>query len=305
VLLGGYGGDRSGGDPEAVPDFPGYPLARAARRLGDEAVAHRAALPAAVAVIAGKDRHRAALLAREGYGAGTVVLDDGWEQGTLAWNALWVALDPERPAGNGRELPAGPLRRPAATLGQASVIAFVLESKEQQVSEGALAWARRFAPIAALARFRRVLLGMAPAGLTPRGFAGATVPSAGPVVLLTAVGAPERVERFVRGAGIDVAAHAAFPDHARVGTDRLRDLLHRAARRGAVAALVTEKDEHRWTLPVDSPIPVLALRTGLVPLDPVEDLPGLAPGLTYSTCGEPAPAEPAAVSATTPAARNS
>lgn len=288
VLLRGHGGSRSGSEPAAVPDFAGYPLARAAERFGDEAAAHRAALPTGVAVIAGRDRHRAALLAQGGYGARTVVLDDGWEQGTLAWNALWVALDPERPAGNGRELPAGPLRRPPATLRQASVLAFVLEGAEEKISEEAAAWARGLAPIAALARFRRVLLGLAPAG------SGAPVspPPIGLALLLTAVGSPGRVERFVRGAGIDVAAHAAFPDHARVDPGRLREAMRRGARCGAVVALITEKDEHRWTLPPDPPIPVLALRTGLEPLDPVDHLPGIAPGLSYVDCG----GAPAAVS---------
>jgi len=293
VLLRGHGGSRSGPDPEAVPDFAGYPLARAAERFGDEAAAHRAALPPRVAVIAGRDRLRAARLARDGYGARTVVLDDGWEQGTLTWNVLWVALDPDRPAGNGRELPAGPLRRPPGTLGDASVLAFVLEGADETVSDRAVAWAQGLAPVAAIARFRRVLRGLAPWG-GPTGDSGAV----GPALLLTAVGAPARVERFVRGAGIEVAAHAAFPDHARIAPERLREALREGARRGAAVALVTEKDEHRWTMPADPPIPVLALRTGLLPLDPVEQLPGFAPGLTHVTCGEgPAAAPPALATA--------
>jgi len=283
VLLRGHG-SRAGAAPMAVPDFPAYPLARAAARCGDEAVAHRAALPPEVAVVAGRDRRRAARLARDGYGARVVVLDDGWEQGTLAWNALWVALDPAHPAGNGRELPAGPLRRPAATLRDASVLAFLLESDSEDVPDAIVAWTRQFAPIACVARFRRVLLGLAPAGVRPPSLPPHQSALDGPALLLSAVGSPGRLERFLRGAGIDVAAHAAFPDHAAVSEERLREAIRQAARRGATAAIVTEKDEYRWPLPRDAALPLIALRTGLLPLDPVDHLPGIAPGAVATDC---------------------
>jgi tetraacyldisaccharide 4'-kinase len=299
LLLRGHGGSRSGEEPHAVPDFAGYPLARAAEAFGDEAAAHRAALSSCVAVVAGRDRWRAALLARDGYGARTAVLDDGWEQGTLAWNALWVVLDPEHPAGNGRELPAGPLRRPPRTLGDAHVLAFVLERADQEVPDAVVAWARRFAPIACAARFRRVLLGLARAGVPVSRPEPAAQALAGPALLLSAVGAPARLERFVQGAGIAIAAHAAFPDHARVDPARLRELMRAAARRGAAAAIVTEKDEYRWSLPPDPPIPVLALRTDLVPLDPVDRLPGIAPGPVRTNCGGEPIATPSGAAAAT------
>ncbi|MGE5180160.1 MAG: tetraacyldisaccharide 4'-kinase, partial [Bacteroidota bacterium] len=87
--------------------------------------------------------------------------------------------------------------------------------------------------------------------------------------LLTAVGAPARVARFAASAGIDVVAQVSFPDHARVAPEGLRRAIARAARAGAEIALITEKDEHRWTLPGDAPIPVGVIRTSLRPLDPI------------------------------------
>lgn len=255
VLVRGYGG-RGGPRPAVVPDFPGYPLAVAADRWGDEAAAHRAALPPEVAVVVDRDRHAAALLARDGYGASTMILDDGWEQGTLAWDELWVALDPERPEGNGRLLPAGPLRRPPETLREAQVLAFVLQSRGAEVPAGTLEWAARHAPRARVARFVRLLLDPLPPG--PKRPAG----------LLTGVGAPERVAGFAEASGYAVVAQAPFPDHARVSPGRLREAMLRAARRGAEVILITEKDEHRWTMPSDPPLPVRVLRTELCPLDP-------------------------------------
>src|SRR6185503_10812969 len=94
VLLRGHGANAAVDAPAAVPDFGGLPLAGASGRYGDEALAHRAALPRSIAVIVGPDRARAASSARFGYGATVAILDDGWEQRRLAWNELWVTVDP-------------------------------------------------------------------------------------------------------------------------------------------------------------------------------------------------------------------
>jgi tetraacyldisaccharide-1-P 4'-kinase len=85
---------------------------------------------------------------------------------------------------------------------------------------------------------------------------------------MTGVGAPRRVAAFAAASGYSVVADASFPDHARVGPERLRAAMLHASRRGAEVILITEKDEHRWALPSDPPLPVRVLRTGLTPLDP-------------------------------------
>ena len=267
LVLRGHGADESREGPSAVPDFAGYPLAGAVKRYGDEALAHRAALPNSVAVIVDRDRARAASAAKQGYGASVAVLDDGWEQGRLAWDELWVTLDPHRPLGNGWPLPAGPLRRPAGTLAAATVIAYLLESEEETVPGSTGSLVARLAPRAAVVRFRRALRGLSAIGdprCSPWG------PDRGEAGLVTAIGAPARVERFARAAGIPVVAHEAFPDHAAASPEQLRVALERLRRRGASVALVTEKDEHRWTFPDSPPLPVMVLRADVVPLDPVE-----------------------------------
>ncbi len=269
LLLRGHGAAAVAG-PSAVPDFAGYPLAQAVERYGDEALAHRAALPRSIAVIVDRDRARAAAAARSGYGASVAVLDDGWEQPRLAWNELWVTLDPHRPLGNGRLLPAGPLRRPPRTLVSAAVVAFLLESEDERVPESTSSLVARLAPRAVVARFRRTFRGLSPIG-DPRvsPWAAGGDAAAG---LLTAVGAPARVERFARAAGITVAGHESYPDHAAASPEHLRRSLERLRARGASVVLVTEKDEHRWIFPDPPPLPVRVLRTGVSPLDPVDEL---------------------------------
>ena len=258
---------REGEDGTLVlPDSPDYPAERLARRAGDEAAALRSALPEGAVVAVGRNRHRAAARAAAGYGATTVLLDDGWEQGSLRWDRLWVVLDPLRPWGNGWMLPAGPLRRPRSTLRVADVLAFVLEPGEELPPE-ALESARAFASSAAVLRFRRSLAQVSPVGDR---LSSSTRPGPdAPVALVTGVGAPARVERLVRASGWRVVSHAAFPDHARWAEADLARALEHAAREGAGHARITEKDEARWPRRLRGPIPVAVLRTKLTPLDPI------------------------------------
>jgi len=255
VLLRGHG--ASAPVPGIIPDFTGYPLEERLARYGDEAIAHRKALPREISVAVDRDRRRAARVARDGYGARVLVLDDGWEQPGLRWNELWVALDPRRPAGNGSILPAGPLRRPVSTLREAAVLAFLLEESGEDVPAETSRWADRVAPGVPRLRFLRTLL-----GTTGRGEE---------IGLISGVGSPARLERFVRGSGVDVKFHAAFPDHARWRGPELLAAVERARAAGAGSIWITEKDEPRWPRDLRPSLPVRVIRTGLRPLDPVED----------------------------------
>ena len=284
ILLRGHGATRPSEGPFVVPDYPRYPRDEATARGGDEAAAHRRALPRAIAVASGRDRHDSAKRVRDGYGAGLAILDDGWEQSTLRWDDLWIVLDPDRPLGNGLPIPAGPLRRPASTLGEGTVIAVI---EERGAATPDLEWIRRHAPSAPVLRFQRALAGISPpgAGSGERGApadldrAVRTLPPAG---LVSGIGAPERLERFARGSGIEIVTHAAFPDHAAWTAGEVERAVEEAARRGANVILTTEKDEARWPATLRSALPVLVLRTRLVPRDPVDDVLARARGSVAS-----------------------
>ena len=250
-----------------LPDTANYPAERLARLAGDEAAALRAALDTSGIVAVGRDRRRSAARTIAGYGATSVLLDDGWEQGSLAWDRLWVSVDPTHPFGNGWLLPAGNLRRPASTLDEAHVVAFVLEPGDE-IDGATLGAVRERAPRAAVVRFRRSLDRRTPLG--DRG-ASAIMPLTGAAVaLVTGVGAPERVERLVTASGARIVHHASFPDHARFAEDALERALERGASAGATEVLITEKDEARWPGAWSGALPVHVLRTRLLPLDPIE-----------------------------------
>jgi len=268
VLLRGQGALAPSGERGAVPDFAEYPLAMRTSRYGDEALALRIGLPREAAVVVDPNRMRGAVAARSGYGARILILDDGWEQPDLGWDELWVALDPRRPVGNGSLLPAGPLRRPASTLREATRIVFLLEEPREMIPESTREWLARKAPGVPVSRFQRILLGTSPPGSRdgPEPLARGVK-----VALLSGIGSPSRLTRFILGAGAEVRLHAAFPDHARWSGSSLAAVLSRARLEGAELALITEKDEPRWPGHLKVALPVRVLRTMLLPLDPVED----------------------------------
>ncbi len=263
VLLRGHGAEAAPAERGVVPDFAGYPLEKAIARYGDEALALRRSLPREVVVASDPDRMRAGRAARSGYGARVLILDDGWEQGSLAWDELWVALDPRQPLGNGSLLPAGPLRRPKSAIREATRIVFVLEEPGEEIPQSTVAWLDRAAPGIPRLSLRRALLGASPPGATER----PEMPAPGArVALVSGIGAPARLTRFILAAGLDLRYHAVFPDHARWSGSSLRAALSRGAREGAEVALITEKDEPRWPADLGGALPVRVIRTGIVPL---------------------------------------
>ena len=261
VLLGGYGARRPDSGAELVPDYGSLGGASRVGRYGDDALAHRTALPRSVAVVVGADRRAAARAAVDGFGARVLLLDDGWEQVGVRWDFLYAVLDPDRPGGNGALLPAGPLRRPARSLREATAVCFVMDAGED-LAQGTRRFVERHAPGARVLRFRRRLLGLSRPGAV---LCEAPSPE-GRVGLVTGVGSPGRAERFLRGEGITVVAHAAFPNHARWTPGELGRAIEGLRRRRAEMILIAEKDEPRWPAGLEGPLPVRVLRTTLSPL---------------------------------------
>jgi tetraacyldisaccharide 4'-kinase len=188
----------------------------AAEDVGDEPLllARRTGAPVCV----GADRVRAAqrLVAA---GANVIVADDGLQHYRLARDLEIIVVDGRRGLGNGRMLPAGPLREPRARLNEAG---FVL------VNDG--------------------VAGDAGAGFSLSGDAAVNLASgetqalsnfAGRQVLAVAgIGNPQRFYAHLRAAGIE-AVPVPVADHGCVDLGAL-------ARSDARAVLMTEKDAVKY-----------------------------------------------------------
>jgi len=234
-LTRGYGGRLAG--PLVVE------AGHTAVQVGDEPLLLARVAPAVVAA----NRVAGAELARE-KGASVIVMDDGFQNPSLAKDFSILVIDGARGIGNGRVLPAGPLRAPLAPqLERADAILIV--GNEAGV-----------APVAAAARARK--LPLFHARLEPDSTAVAAL--AGQKVLAFAgIGDPEKFFATVAAAGIDAPVKRGFSDHHRFSIKEARRLLEEA-KRNKLVLLTTEKDAAR--LQSDAALGELAARARVLPV---------------------------------------
>lgn len=163
-----------------------------AREVGDEAVLQYKASSCPVAV--GIDRAEAGALLIDRAGCNVVICDDGLQHWALRRDFEIAVIDGERRFGNGRLLPAGPLREPADRL--ALIDAVIVNGGETGPGEIPLVVSGRVAVslrvpgrIVELSRWR---------GRKVHAVAG--------------IGNPERFFRMLEGLGLAVIRHP-LPDH--------------------------------------------------------------------------------------------
>lgn len=214
MLTRGYGG-RYQGPPLCVD-----PDRHAARDVGDEALLLARAAPTWVS----PDR-RASARAAVAAGARALVMDDGLQNPYLEKDFSILVVDGAVGFGNGRVVPAGPLRE---RLGHAlaRVQAVVVMGRDAAGAARRIGAAR---PVLA-ARLTPDEAAFALRGRRVLAFAG--------------IGRPEKAFRTLRDLGAEVIETASFPDHHPYSDEDLAAL--RARARSLAAGLVTtEKDAAR------------------------------------------------------------
>ena len=206
----GYGGRERG--PLAVD-----PARHDARDIGDEALLLARAAPAWVA----RDRAAAAAAAHAA-GADIAVLDDGHQNRSVEKDLSLVVIDGGYGFGNGRLLPAGPLREPAdAGLARADAAVIVGDDRagvRRRLPAGLPVFEARLAPGGG-----RELL----AGRRVAAFAG--------------IGRPGKFFATLEALPCELVARTAFADHHRFREHEILALADRAAGLDAVLA-TTAKD---------------------------------------------------------------
>jgi tetraacyldisaccharide 4'-kinase len=258
VVSRGYGGSLEG-RRAVVSD--GREVLLTARDAGDEPFMLARDL-VGVPVVIGADRVDAGRYAVERLGADALVLDDGFQQRDRFPGAFAVvALNARDPFGNGRLLPAGPLREPRGALCDAH--AFVL-THASAATTGIRDELKRllsgFAPGAAIAETAHETDGL------ENPVDGSRLPvswlSGRRVLALSAIGYPLGFERTLAGAGAIVVSAAAVDHH----TWTARDLARAgsaATAAGCVAILTTAKDAVRLGGATLKGLPILVLRLRL------------------------------------------
>ncbi|MBL27951.1 MAG: tetraacyldisaccharide 4'-kinase [Rhodospirillaceae bacterium] len=161
-------------------------------------------------------------------GARAIVMDDGFQNPALAEDLSLIVVDGGYGFGNGRVMPAGPLREPVGDgLARAdAVVRIGLDSANVATAiSGAL-------PV-----LEATLAAVEPEALGGRD-----------VVAFAGIGRPAKFFETLEGLGCRLVARHAFPDHHPYRRDEVTRLIDEAAKANALA-VTTAKDAVR--LPVD------------------------------------------------------
>jgi len=193
VLSRGYGGRLRG--PVRVD-----PARHRADDVGDEPLMLARTVPVMVA----RDRADGVALAKS-QGATVILMDDGFQNASIAKDASLIVIDGDRGLGNGRVFPAGPLRAPLSPQ-LARTDALIV------IGDGSAA-----APVAA------------------------AIAAAGKPVLSAWLRPDEASVRTLRASGLEVVRERAFDDHHPFSESEIAELIAQA-RGDALTLVTTEKD---------------------------------------------------------------
>jgi tetraacyldisaccharide 4'-kinase len=165
-------------------------------------------------------------------GAQVVVLDDGLQNPTLKKDLSWLVMDASSGIGNGRLLPAGPLREPLErALGRVDA-AIVLDGAGTGRDGGWPDTIDRLRGNLPVFRARLVPVAAALRSLEH------------PVVAFSGLGHPEKFFSLLYEMGCDLVGTYPFPDHHRYSPNDVMQIVETAAAKGA-RAVTTAKDAVR------------------------------------------------------------
>ncbi|QIG94997.1 MULTISPECIES: tetraacyldisaccharide 4'-kinase [unclassified Bradyrhizobium] len=214
VLSRGYGGRLAG--PIKVDSD-----SHTAVDVGDEPLMMAKTLP----VVVSRDRAAGLALARA-QNATVILMDDGFQNPSVAKDCCLIVIDGTRGIGNGRVIPAGPLRAPLPPqLERTDALIVVGEGRAAQDIAAEIA-----------SRGKPVLS----AHLTPDAASLAAL-SGTRALAFAGIGDPARFFNSLRSSGVDVVRSRAFADHHAFTRDEIEQLAA-DGRDNGLTLVTTEKD---------------------------------------------------------------
>jgi len=237
VVSRGYGG-KSPGRVKVISD--GRKIFFDAATSGDEPLLLGRSLPG-VPVITGARRSEAGRFAVAKFGANIIVCDDAFQHRKIARDVDIVLLDGQKPFGNGKLLPAGPLREPPSALKRADCFIITRTNSSGFYAATIDDVARKNRKKVFLSRHLvRDVLKADDASVFPP-----TVVQGKSVCAFCGIARPETFKQTLLEAGANIVSFDPFPDHYRYGIRDIEELENKFMALKADFLLTTEKDAVR------------------------------------------------------------
>lgn len=198
------------------------------KEAGDEPVLMAKKLRG-IPVITGKDRFKAGMLACERFAPDVIICDDAFQHRRLARNLDILLISAARPFGNGRLLPAGPLREPIESLKRADIIVATKKGRENPTS-----------PLPPAFTARLVKSGL----FHPEteAFSPPEILRGKRVFAFAGIAEPDSFLEMLKETGAEIVRFLTFPDHYPYTRQDLEQIKGIALRERCEYTCTTEKD---------------------------------------------------------------
>ena len=229
------------------------------RDAGDEPCLLARRLPEVPLMVA-KNRYHSGDSAVREHGARFLIMDDGFQHLRLLRDTDIVVIDSTNPFGNGKLLPAGPLREPLTSLKRADIL--VLTKTDQAANkEELVAMLKRYnhkAPIVESVYQVRSIERLSD------GFpVQPDKVHSKRALAFSGIGNPLSFENTLRQLGIRILRHRKFRDHFAYESKDILELDREAESLGAELIITTEKDSVRIPLINEPKFPIHVLKIDL------------------------------------------
>ena len=214
-LTRGYGGNQT--EPLQVES-----RTHTAKLVGDEAIL----LAKVGATIVAKDRGKGAELATK-IGGDIIIMDDGFQNPSLKKDASIVLVDSDVGVGNGRCIPAGPLRAPLDVQVNKTDILVVVGSGES--AEEVIQIANRYGKKPFYTEFKPT---------NSKQF------NETPILAYAGIGHPQKFFDTLKNENLNVIHEIGFPDHHNYKNGEMKNLLT-IAEQESLTLVTTAKDQAR------------------------------------------------------------